>query len=236
MTHVLRPYLELVRAGNLPTVWTNVLTAAVLSGSGWSWGSVALLAAAMSLVYCGGMVLNDLWDAPVDRVERPERPIPSGRVSGRVAAVLAAVLLGGGAGLLWGAPHRAGFGAGLVLVGAVVAYDRFHKGLPWSVFVMAGCRFLVFVVAGLGIAGCLRGPVLLAGLVQYLYVLALSAAARLPEGRRESLHIPGVPALIAGVSLVDGAVLLLLAGGGWWLAGAAGAGLAWVGNRWVPGD
>ena len=45
------------------------------------------------------MVLNDVFDAEVDARERPERPIPSGRVSlqrrngGRLGAVVAVGLV-----------------------------------------------------------------------------------------------------------------------------------------------
>src|SRR5438128_2462814 len=42
---------------------------------------VALLIAASSLIYLAGMVLNDVHDVDVDAIERPQRPIPSGRVS-----------------------------------------------------------------------------------------------------------------------------------------------------------
>ena len=35
------------------------------------------------------MVLNDVFDAEVDAREQPDRPIPSGRVSRRAAALLA---------------------------------------------------------------------------------------------------------------------------------------------------
>ena len=47
-----------------------------------------LLAAAFSLLYTGGMYLNDAFDRAVDARERPERPIPSGRVrAGSVFAI-----------------------------------------------------------------------------------------------------------------------------------------------------
>ena len=31
-------------------------------------------------MYSAGMVLNDVFDVEVDRVERPERPLPSGQI------------------------------------------------------------------------------------------------------------------------------------------------------------
>lgn len=73
---------------NLPTVWTNVLAAVILAGADWRDWRVAIVLAAMSLFYVGGMYLNDFFDRAIDANERPERPIPSGAIAaGCVAAV-----------------------------------------------------------------------------------------------------------------------------------------------------
>src|SRR6266581_4496360 len=90
----LKPYLQLVR---LP----NVFTAAADSLAGWllvrgsfvepgRW--VPLILTSMS-VYAAGIALNDVFDVELDRVERPGRPLPSGRVSIRFAKGLAVFLL-----------------------------------------------------------------------------------------------------------------------------------------------
>ena len=42
------------------------------------------------------MVVNDVYDVEVDRVNRPDRPIPSGRVSAKEASGLSFVVLGAG--------------------------------------------------------------------------------------------------------------------------------------------
>ena len=44
-------------------------------------------------LYGGGIVFNDVFDAALDAVERPERPIPSGLVSPRQAVILGTFLL-----------------------------------------------------------------------------------------------------------------------------------------------
>ena len=38
-------------------------------------------------LYAGGVILNDVFDYKLDKVERPERPIPSGVVSLRNASL-----------------------------------------------------------------------------------------------------------------------------------------------------
>src|SRR3954469_24836031 len=44
-------------------------------------------------LYGGGVVFNDVFDAALDAVERPERPIPSGLISKREATLLGGLLL-----------------------------------------------------------------------------------------------------------------------------------------------
>lgn len=44
-------------------------------------------------LYGGGVVFNDVFDAELDKVERPERPIPSGVISIKDATLLGIILL-----------------------------------------------------------------------------------------------------------------------------------------------
>jgi 4-hydroxybenzoate polyprenyltransferase len=55
-----------------------------------------LLLGASSCLYLAGMVFNDVFDREIDALERPKRPIPSGRVPVRGAATLGAALVAGG--------------------------------------------------------------------------------------------------------------------------------------------
>jgi len=231
-----KAYLDLCRVSNLPTVWTNVLTATLLAGGLFMPVSFLSLALALSLFYVAGMSLNDICDLEHDRRSRPSRPIPSGRVSLQNARLLTIALFAGGFALLALAPHAAGTVAGVLLLMAIVAYDFHHKGNPYSVFIMAGCRFLVFVVAALALTGSLPGAVLLAGGLQFLYVVLISVVARHENGRAAPFPFPVVPAMLAGISLVDGAMMAVLHSPPWLLAGVAGALLTWVGQRFVRGD
>ncbi len=80
----------------MPTVWSNCLAAWLLGGGG-SVGRLWSLLLGGTLIYVGGMWLNDAVDAPFDREFRPERPIPSGKVSVADVWVGAVVLLGAAA-------------------------------------------------------------------------------------------------------------------------------------------
>src|SRR5213075_1303788 len=76
----LRTFLILGRVSNLPTVWSNCLAGWWLGGGGNS-GMLPFLFAGVTLLYLGGMFLNDAFDVEFDRQHREERPIPSGRIS-----------------------------------------------------------------------------------------------------------------------------------------------------------
>src|SRR5687768_14900659 len=82
----LADYLALARISNSPTVVSNTLAGAALAGLLAPDGRVWLLALAFVALYTAGMVLNDVCDYRIDQRERPERPLPSGRV-GRGAAL-----------------------------------------------------------------------------------------------------------------------------------------------------
>jgi 4-hydroxybenzoate polyprenyltransferase len=139
-------WLELARISNLPTVWTNVLAGWLLAGGAWHWGPLAWLLLGGSLLYTAGMILNDAMDVKFDREHRKERPIPSGRVSPATAWVVGVGMLVVGAAMSY-------FGGGacgwlvLALVGAIVAYDAFHKPWAGSVLIMGACRALLYLVA-----------------------------------------------------------------------------------------
>lgn len=142
-------WLALLRLSNAPTIVTNVMagTCLVAGGSGiHDWMPICV---AMLCFYAAGMILNDLCDLRIDRVERPERPLPSGRVSTKAAAVVAALLFFAGQLLTQLNPGAAI--ASLVLVVLIVVYDLWHKSNPVAPLIMGGCRMMVYLVSGLAV-------------------------------------------------------------------------------------
>ncbi len=76
------PWLRLLRISALPTAISNILMAYLLVHQTWTPTlELCLLVCASSLLYLAGMVLNDVFDIEIDRVQRPSRPLPSGRIS-----------------------------------------------------------------------------------------------------------------------------------------------------------
>ncbi|MBM3871728.1 MAG: prenyltransferase, partial [Verrucomicrobia bacterium] len=135
----LRTLLVLGRISNLPSVWTNCLAGWLLAGGG-DWARFAWLCAGATLVYVGGMFLNDACDAAFDTQHRRERPIPAGAISRQAVWRWSALLLVAGTGSLGWLGREPAILA-LQLLACVVLYDVFHKQLDWSPVLMAACRF-----------------------------------------------------------------------------------------------
>ncbi len=95
-------YLRLMRPANVVTAVADVLAGMAIVGyfiqqapGGFNWGMsaqltllpVILLCLSTIGLYSGGIILNDVFDAELDKIERPERPIPSGLVSKKAATI-----------------------------------------------------------------------------------------------------------------------------------------------------
>jgi 4-hydroxybenzoate polyprenyltransferase len=228
-----RVWFDLARAGNFPSVASNVLAALVLgSATRSAWpapGLFALSVAAGCLIYAGGATFNDVADAAFDARRRPERAIPRGLVSRQGAALLAAVemLLGlallavAGAASLWL----------VALAATILAYDWIHKRWVGSVVLMAGCRvFLAVAVVSLPgheAGAAFRGWV--AALFVYIVVLSLIARWEYQPGAPAAKLGRSVGRLLAFIPLVD-AVALTVAGA--WLPAMACAAAVPLG-RWA---
>ncbi|RPJ00288.1 MAG: prenyltransferase [Deltaproteobacteria bacterium] len=232
----IKPYLDLCRVSNLPTVWTNVLTALVVSGAGFKWSNLLILSFSMSLFYSGGMCLNDLCDAEVDRIHKAFRPIPSNRISTQGVRVFAVFLFGVGLALLLLLPFPRAFYAGLFLLLLIIVYDEVHKRNPVSIFLMAGCRLLVFAVSAMAVTGTVGLNAWIAGSTQFIYILALSLVARYENTRSVGFPFPIIPWMLACICLVDGMVMAVLVSPVWLITGFLGVILTRLGQRCIRGD
>jgi 4-hydroxybenzoate polyprenyltransferase len=143
----LRAYLELLRLPNVFTAMADVLMGFLLTHATMEpTSAAALLLAASSCLYLAGMVLNDVFDYDIDRVERPKRPLPSRRISLATARTFgyslwaAGILFGWGAGAVLG-EWTSGTIVSLLAL-AVMLYDRWLKHTPLGPIAMGSCRSL----------------------------------------------------------------------------------------------
>ena len=86
-------YLQLMRPANIVTAWADILAGCAAAGIAFTNFDLAWLLLATTGLYGGGVVFNDVFDAALDKEERPERPIPSGRASRQGAILLGSLLL-----------------------------------------------------------------------------------------------------------------------------------------------
>jgi 4-hydroxybenzoate polyprenyltransferase len=168
-------------------VWANVLAGLVLAGGPVSFSHVLLLAVAMSCFYIGGMFLNDAFDREHDRRERPERPIPAGQITTQEVLAIGFGLLT--VGLLCLGVFATGTGwqliaSGILLTLLIIFYDLHHKQNPWSPFVMAGCRAMIYIIAAFSLAPILPLPVLIGAAVLFCYAVGLSFLAKFETAPR----------------------------------------------------
>ncbi len=192
----LRAYAQLVRLPNLPTaladICLGVLAANALPQHGVPF---ALLLLASACLYSAGMVWNDYFDQEQDRRERPFRPLPSGRVSPRQAALLGSGLLLVGIVLSLLAGETSLFIA-ISLAITILAYDGWLKSTWAGPVAMGFCRFLN-VLLGVSACGSLLWP--LGGhlaLVVGLYIVGLTWFARTEARMSNQNALRGAAALM----------------------------------------
>ena len=179
----LRTLLVLGRMSNLPTVWSNCLAGWWLGG-GKRTSDLPFLFIGVTLLYIGGMFLNDAFDVEFDRQHRTERPIPSGAISLSSVWRWGFALLLAGEVLLCCAGKIPGV-LGIALALFILLYDAIHKAVTFSPVLMGICRCLVYVIASATGALGVTGEAAWGGLALGAYVIGLSFLAR-----RESLYGP----------------------------------------------
>ncbi|MFI7647645.1 SCO3242 family prenyltransferase [Micromonospora sp. NPDC049460] len=140
--------VELVRAPAALSVPGDVIAGAAAAGA--LDRRTPALAAASVLLYWAGMAANDWADRRLDAVERPERPIPSGRVAPGTALGLAAGLTAAGVALAVTAGGRRAASVAVPLAAAVWGYDLAAKDTPAGPAVMAACRGLDVLLGATG--------------------------------------------------------------------------------------
>jgi 4-hydroxybenzoate polyprenyltransferase len=134
--------VELVRLPAVLSVPGDVLVGAAVSGQVRDVPRTAGLVAASSCLYLAGMALNDYADRDVDAVERPGRPIPSGRVTPGFALGLAGGLTAAAAAIAVAADGPRSLKVLAPLATSVWAYDLALKQTPAGVGGMSACRVL----------------------------------------------------------------------------------------------
>ncbi|MBI1348908.1 hypothetical protein GC163_21765 [bacterium] len=138
----MRAYLQLLRLPTVFTAWSDILLGYFLThATAEDWPKLVLLLISTSGLYLSGMVFNDVFDVAEDTCDRPQRPIPSGRITRRTAIILGVILMGVGVAAAFAVASQSRLIA-LLLVAAILGYNGFLKQTPIGPVSMGLCRFL----------------------------------------------------------------------------------------------
>jgi 4-hydroxybenzoate polyprenyltransferase len=187
----LRTLPVLGRVAGLPTVWSNCLAGWWLGGGGNFW-KLPFLLFGVSLLYTGGAFLNDAFDADTDRLRRPERPIPAGKISAPFVwrtgfgQLVAGIFL-----LLFCSQLSAG--AAILLALFILLYNFSHKFFTAAPWLLGACRFWIYIIAGASGAWGLNGWPILCGAALAFYVAGASFLGRREIIRGLTPHWPVLP-------------------------------------------
>ena len=178
-------YIKLMRPANVVTAVADILLGYAASGAvgnifsddNYSYDNLIALVISTMGLYAGGVVLNDVCDAKLDAVERPERPIPSGAVSLKKATVLGVLLLVVGIVAAFQASVLSGMIA-LVISFLVALYNAYGKHqLVFGPLNMGACRGMN-VLLGVSAIPAMVSELWFISLISILYIAAITMISR----------------------------------------------------------
>ncbi|TLX91510.1 MAG: hypothetical protein E6K94_03750 [Thaumarchaeota archaeon] len=138
-----KDYLILVRFPNLFTLPSNILVGFVIVStlSQIVFVQVLFVVTISILIYCVGIMLNDYFDFTIDKKERPDRPLPSGKISRKIAILLAFVfsilVL-----ILSFIVSMQTLAISSILLAVVFGYDKYLKKTPVGPYTIATARVM----------------------------------------------------------------------------------------------
>ena len=178
-------FARLARPANLPTAAADILAGIaitlflenieVLRFLKENWIDVLSLIFSSIALYAGGVVFNDVFDAELDAIERPERAIPSGLIPKRHAVYFGLVLMVLGIALAFNSNVLAG-GISVALTIAILTYDAYFKQFGFSGPLNMGiCRGLNLLL-GMSIVSVISNWYI--SLVPVVYIFAITLISR----------------------------------------------------------
>jgi 4-hydroxybenzoate polyprenyltransferase len=189
MATKLFPYLQLTRPANVVTAVADIWAGFALAGA-WDamginmvygdqsyWWNLLWLSLSTIGLYGGGVAFNDIADAELDAIERPERPIPSGRVSKKGAIFMAMALLLGGIGCAFQVNPYAGALA-VAVTACALTYDYWGKHQRLFGPINMGLCRSGNLLLGLSVAPALLQTHWALGMIPLVYVAAITLISR----------------------------------------------------------
>ena len=179
--------------------------------------AIRWILAATSCLYAGGVTLNDFFDRELDSRERPERPIPSGRVRPAAAAFLGVVLLSCGV-LAATQASAAATWIAVAISGFVLLYDTWGKHRMFiGPLNMGVCRGLNLLLGISSVPAAIEAHWYLAFL-PLIYVCGITALSRgeVHGGKRPVAILSLVSLALVLAALI--AIIVSAEARPWWAA------------------
>jgi hypothetical protein len=200
MAGKLTVYLRLMRPANIVTSVADVLAGIAISGYFYnlnfgttSFYPVVLLCLSTMGLYGGGIVFNDVFDAELDKKERPERAIPSGLVTLKEAVFLGTFLLSWGIGFAFSYSNHAGVIAVAIAFFALL-YNKVSKHIKFiGPLNMGLCRGLNLLLGiSVSVPMLTQFYYLAAVPVIYIFSITMISQGEVHGGNKRNLYIGGV--------------------------------------------
>lgn len=192
-------YLRMVRPANVVTSVADVLAGAAISGAfspdlfKITWPGILLLSLATACLYGGGIVFNDVFDADLDKVERPERAIPSGLITIGQAATFGGILLAAGI-ILAGLNSLSSAALAAAIAFFALLYNKISKHNPFlGPLNMGLCRGLNLLLGVSVITASLSTWYVLAVVpIVYIFSITMISRGEVNGGDKKNLWIAAV--------------------------------------------
>lgn len=204
---MLKPWIQIIRPSNVLTAISDVLAGVAIACLFLHHdlpevNNLILITISSMLLYTGGIVFNDVFDAALDQVERPERPIPSGRIKKSSAAILGAVAFAIGCALAF-LVNVSAFSISLAIVLMCLLYNAKAKHhFIAGPIVMGTCRGL----------NLLLGMALLPASLEYWYIaiVPIIYIASVTNISRGEVYGNNKTAMLVSIGLYAMVILTLL--------------------------
>ncbi len=212
---MIRQFLLLIRLPNLFTVPTNILVGyfAIIGSTYTNALELSLLILSSLMMYISGIVFNDYFDFETDLRERPNRPLPSRRVTKKGALIIALISLIS-ANILALVVSTASFIISIILSFIVISYDFKLKNTILGPLTMGSARFLNIILGAspalfvIATSYNLLLRIVSVSLFLFVYIIAISLLSK-KEVDVESLQKTS-KTVIVSVSIVFAIILSIV--------------------------
>lgn len=144
-------YVALSRPSNIVITFITIFVAAFITGTIRPLPNVLLACFSAAAIAIAANAINDYFDVDIDRINKPHRPLPVGKISIRAAKRFALVFFGSGIGLaLLISP------ASLVLatISALLLYwysQKFKRTPLWGNIIVSLATGMAFIYGGIAV-------------------------------------------------------------------------------------